>query len=406
LCNNEKIPQSSKGRGTETTKLCTVTTYNGAIPTADNTENVYDRDKDSVINFNISYTDKNAMTEDVEMISTEVDNRGRTASLNSNNTVANRTNKTNNEETTSITSMEKTCAFKNNMPSEISLTTEIRTPSLGEESLISTSIKKTFDEVMVKKCDGEVQRTTRRKLTTVLGEVNEYHSNNWHDLSQFGNRSAAENDNSDEVDNENIAEDDTVQSMSEVRGDNTLKELVSEVKGDNTLKESMLFHETLGIEQHAELSGVIIGTDSNSTGFCTIADTNLKDEESKPLTADQETIDATERMSTDYNISNTYSEAVLYAKQDKIEVNDVNDLKDNVLNIDNYDGKRQINCQELDGENQELDGENQELDGENRVLDGENRELDGENQELEDKNRDLAILWSLFSKYSKSSIIS
>jgi hypothetical protein len=63
-------------------------------------------------------------------------------------------------------------------------------------------------------------------------------------LSQFGNRSAAENDNSDEVDNENIAEDDTVQSMSEVRGDNTLKELVSEVKGDNTLKESMLFHET------------------------------------------------------------------------------------------------------------------------------------------------------------------
>jgi hypothetical protein len=52
LCNNEKIPQLSKGRGTETTKLCTVTTYNGAIPTADNTENVYDRDKDSVINFN------------------------------------------------------------------------------------------------------------------------------------------------------------------------------------------------------------------------------------------------------------------------------------------------------------------------------------------------------------------
>jgi hypothetical protein len=99
--------------------------------------------------------------------------------------------------------------------------------------------------------------------------------------------SAAENDNSDEVDNENIAEDDTVQSMSEVRGDNTLKELVSEVKGDNTLKESMLFHETLGIEQRAELSGVIIGADSNSTGFCTIADTNLKDEESKPLTADQ-----------------------------------------------------------------------------------------------------------------------
>jgi hypothetical protein len=43
----------------------------------------------------------------------------------------------------------------------------------------------------------------------------------------------------------------------------------------------MLFHETLGIEQRAELSGVIIGTDSNSTGFCTIADTNLKDEESK-----------------------------------------------------------------------------------------------------------------------------
>jgi hypothetical protein len=41
----------------------------------------------------------------------------------------------------------------------------------------------------------------------------------------------------------------------------------------------------------------------------------------------------------------------------------VNDLKDNVLNIDNYDGKRQINCQELDGENQELDGENQEIDG-------------------------------------------
>jgi hypothetical protein len=48
-----------------------------------------------IINFNISYTDKNAMTEDVEMISTEVNNRGRTASLNSNNTVANRTNKTN-----------------------------------------------------------------------------------------------------------------------------------------------------------------------------------------------------------------------------------------------------------------------------------------------------------------------
>jgi gamma-glutamyl:cysteine ligase YbdK (ATP-grasp superfamily) len=43
-------------------------------------------------------TDKNAMTEDVEMISTEVDNRGRTASLNSNNNVANLTNKTNNEE--------------------------------------------------------------------------------------------------------------------------------------------------------------------------------------------------------------------------------------------------------------------------------------------------------------------
>jgi hypothetical protein len=74
-----------------------VTTYNGAITTADNTENVYDRDKDSVINFNISYTDKNAMTEDVEMISTEVDNRGRTALLNSNNTVANRTNKTKSE---------------------------------------------------------------------------------------------------------------------------------------------------------------------------------------------------------------------------------------------------------------------------------------------------------------------
>jgi hypothetical protein len=55
------------------------------------------------------------------------------------------------------------------------------------------------------------------------------------------------------------------------------------------------------------LSGVIIGADSNSTGFCTIADTNLKDEESKPLTADQETIDATERMSTDYNISKTFS---------------------------------------------------------------------------------------------------
>ena len=389
LCNNEKIPQLSKGRGTETTKLCTVTTYNGAIPTADNTENVYDRDKDSVINFNISYTDKNAMTEDVEMISTEVDNRGRTASLNSNNTVANMTNKTNNEETTSITSMEKTCAFKNNMPSEISLTTEIRTPSLGEESLISTSIKKTFDDVMVKKCDDEVQRTTRRKSTTVLGEVNEYHSNNWHDLSQFGNRSAAENDNSDEVDNENIAEDDTVQSMSEVRGDNTLKELVSEVKEDNTLKESMLFHETLGIEQRAELAGVISGTDSNSTGFSIIADTNLKDKESKPLTADQETIDATERMSTDYNISNAYSEAVLYAKQDKMEVNDVNDLKDNVLNIDNYDGKRQINCQELDGENQEIDGENQELYGENQEIDGENQELDGENQELDGENREL-----------------
>ena len=329
------------------------------------------------------------MTEDVEMISTEVDNRGRTASLNSNNNVANMTNKTNNEETTSITSMEKTCAFNNNMPSEISLTTEIRTPSLGEESLISTSIKKTFDDVMVKKCDDEVQRTTRRKSTTVLGEVNEYHSNNWHDLSQFGNRSAAENDNSDEVDNENIAEDDTIQSMSEVRGDNTLKELVSEVKEDNTLKESMLFHETLGIEQRAELAGVISGTDSNSTGFSIIADTNLKDKESKPLTADQETIDATERMSTDYNISNAYSEAVLYAKQDKMEVNDVNDLKDNVLNIDNYDRKRQINCQELDGENQEIDGENQELDGENRELDGENRELDDENRELEDKNRDL-----------------
>jgi hypothetical protein len=46
--------------------------------------------------------------------------------------------------------MEKTCAFNNNMPSEISLTTEIRTPSLGEESLISTSIKKTFDDVMDK----------------------------------------------------------------------------------------------------------------------------------------------------------------------------------------------------------------------------------------------------------------
>jgi hypothetical protein len=214
---------------------------------------------------------------------------------------------------------------------------------------------------MVKKCDDEVQRTTRRKSTTVLGEVNEYHSNNWHDLSQFGNRSAAENDNSDEVDNENIAEDDTVQSMSEVRGDNTLKELVSEVKEDNTLKESMLFHETLGIEQRAELAGVISGTDSNSTGFSIIADTNLKDKESKPLTADQETIDATERMSTDYNISNAYSEAVLYAKQDKMEVNDVNDLKDNVLNIDNYDGKRQINCQELDGENQEIDGESEDL---------------------------------------------
>ena len=309
--------------------------------------------------------------------------------LNSNNTVANMTNKTNNEETTSITSMEKTCAFNNNMPSEISLTTEIRTPSLGEESLIFTSIKKTFDEIAVEKCDDEVQQTTRRKSTTVLGEVNEYHSNNWHDLSQFGNRSAAENDNSDEVDNENIAEDDTVQSVSEVRGDNTLKELVSEVKGDNTLKEPMLFHETLDIQQRAELSGVISGTDSNSTGFSTTADTNLKDKESKPLTADQETIDATERMSTDYNISNTYSEAVLCAKQVKIEVNDANDLKDNVLNIDNYDGKRQINCQELDGENQEIDSENRELDGENREFDGENRELVGENQELDGENREL-----------------